>query len=263
MSGGSDNVDVTDGSPPSLPVTPDTLVVKSPADSFSSTLKTRSSTVSGSFQDETQSEENSFLFLGVAQMLLGVLMAVFGVLAIVHEASLSNVGAGLWGGAVGMGAGVVGLLAGLRNCYSVRDPSPPTVTITSFLALCLVSLAVSNLVVVLAVIGLVRDGQRWDVSVIEDEQASSEFKDTSLKTSVASQLANKFAVKTFVTVVTKKHSSLLCADVVRIVTSHLSNIHFNNIIFLCTHVVFIVVSCGCTNEVFYKQRYRHSPADTQ
>ena len=261
MNGGSDNADVTDASPPSLPATPDTLVVKSPADSFSSTLKTRSSTVSGSFQDDTQSEQNSFLFLGVAQMLLGVLMAVFGVLAIVHEASLSNVGAGLWGGAVAMGAGVVGLLAGLRNCYSVRDPSPPTLTITSFLALCLVSLAVSNLVVVLAVIGLVRDGQRSNVSAIEDEQASSEFKDTSLKTSVASQLANKFAAETFVTVYTE--NTRLCADLVHTVTCLLSKIHFNNIIFLCTHVVFTVAPCGCTNKMLYKQRYRPSPAGTQ
>jgi hypothetical protein len=175
MSGGSDNVEAKDASPPSLPVTPDSLIVKSPADSFSSTLKTHSSTVSGSFHDDAQSE-NSFLFLGVAQMLLGVLMAVFGVLAIVHEASLSGVGAGLWGGAVAMAAGVVGVLAGLRNCYSVRDTSPPILTITSFLALCLVSLAVSNLVVVLAVIGLVRDGQRSDLGTVEDEQASSEFR---------------------------------------------------------------------------------------
>lgn len=175
MSGGADNVDVKKASPPSLRVTPDSLIVKSPADSFSSTLKTRSSTVSGSFRDDARSEENSFLFLGVAQMLLGVLMAVFGVLAMVHEASLSGVGAGLWGGAVAMAAGVVGVLAGLRNCYSVRDTSPPVLTITSFLALCLVSLAVSNLVVVLAVIGLVRDGQRSELGAVEDEQASSEF----------------------------------------------------------------------------------------
>ena len=176
MSGASDNPSATDPSPPSLAVTPDPLVVKSPADSFSSTLKTRSYTVSCIFQDDVSSEENSFLFLGVAQMLLGVLMAVFGVLAIVHEASLSNVGAGLWGGAVAMAAGVVGVLAGLRSCYSVRDAAPSTLTITSFLALCLVSLAVSNLVVVLAVIGLVRDGQSANVRAIEDEQASGEFR---------------------------------------------------------------------------------------
>jgi hypothetical protein len=198
MSSSSDNPCVTDAIPPSLADTPDPLVVKSPADSFSSTLKTRSSTVSGSFQGDGPAEENSFLFLGVAQMLLGVLMAVFGVLAIVHEASLSNVGAGLWGGAVAMAAGVVGVMAGLRNCYSVRDASPSTLTVTSFLALCLVSLAVSNLVVVLAVIGLVRDGQSAGVSAVEDEQASSDFRHL-VENFLASQLANKFAIKLLVT----------------------------------------------------------------
>lgn len=202
MTGESDTPAVTDPSAPSSTLPPDPLVVKSPPDSFSSTLKTRSSTASSSFQDEASSEENSFLFLGVAQMLLGVLMAVFGVLAIVHEASLSNVGAGLWGGAVAMAAGVVGVLAGLRNCYSVRDPSPSTLTITSFLALCLVSLAVSNLVVVLAVIGLVRDGQSADVRVIEDGQASGDFTHF-LDIILVLQLANKFAARLFIAVFRK------------------------------------------------------------
>jgi hypothetical protein len=53
------------------------------------------------------------------------------------------------------------------------------------------------------VIGLVRDGQKSDVIAIEDEQASSEFKDTSFNTFVASQLASKFAAKTLVTVFTE------------------------------------------------------------
>jgi hypothetical protein len=167
MSGGPDKPAVTDSSPP------DALVVKSPGDSFSSTLNTRSSTLSGSFRGDASSEGNAFLFLGVAQMLLGVLMAVFGVLAIVHDSSLSGVGAGLWGGAVAMASGVMGVLAGLRSCYSVRDSAPSSLAVTAFLALCLVSLAISNLVVVLAVIGLVRDGQSTDVRAIEDEQASS------------------------------------------------------------------------------------------
>jgi hypothetical protein len=150
-----------------MAVSTDALAVKTPADSFSSTL-------SGSFPDEGTSEESAFLFLGVAQMLLGVLMAVFGVLSIVHSSSLSEVGSGLWGGAVAMASGVVGVLAGLRSCYSVRDSSSSAFAVTAFLALCLVSLAVSNLVVVLAVIGLVRDGQSANVLAIEEEQASIE-----------------------------------------------------------------------------------------
>jgi hypothetical protein len=150
----------------SMAVPGDAAVAKSPADSFSSTL-------SASLRDDATSEESSFLFLGIAQMLLGVLMAVFGVLAFVHSSSLSEVGAGLWGGAVAMASGVVGVLAGLRSCYSVTASSPSTLAVTAFLALCLVSLAVSNLVVVLAVIGLVRDGRSADVHAIENEQASS------------------------------------------------------------------------------------------
>ncbi|KAJ9581510.1 hypothetical protein L9F63_023314, partial [Diploptera punctata] len=136
----------------------DTLVVKSPPDSFSSTLKTRSSTLSSSLQDDSQNQDNPFLSLGF-----------FGVLAIVHEASLSSVGAGLWGGAVAMASGLVGVLAGLRSWYSVRDVTPSRLSVTAFLALCLVSLAVSNLVVVLAITGLVRDGQNADVRAIEEE----------------------------------------------------------------------------------------------
>lgn len=163
----------SDPSPSSMASPQDILVVKSPGDSFSSTLQTRSSTLSGSFRGEASSEENAFLFLGVAQMLLGVLMAVFGVLAIVHESSLSGVGAGLWGGAVAMATGVVGVLAGLRSCYSVTESSPSRLAVTAFLALCLISLAVSNLVVVLSVIGLVRDGQSADVRAIQKENVSS------------------------------------------------------------------------------------------
>ncbi|KDR12999.1 hypothetical protein L798_13205 [Zootermopsis nevadensis] len=164
----------SDPSPSSMASPQDILVVKSPGDSFSSTLQTRSSTLSGSFRGEASSEENAFLFLGVAQMLLGVLMAVFGVLAIVHESSLSGVGAGLWGGAVAMATGVVGVLAGLRSCYSVTESSPSRLAVTAFLALCLISLAVSNLVVVLSVIGLVRDGQSADVRAIQKENVKSD-----------------------------------------------------------------------------------------
>jgi hypothetical protein len=98
-------------------------------------------------------------------------MAVFGILAIVHDSSLSRVGAGLWGGAVAMATGVVGVLAGLRSCYSVTESSPSRLAVTAFLALCLISLAVGNLVVVLAVIGLVRDGQTADVRAIEEVKA--------------------------------------------------------------------------------------------
>lgn len=205
MSGGSDHPDATDSTPSSMAAPAEALVVKSPADSFSSTLKTRSSTLSGSFRDDAASDESSFLFLGIAQMLLGVLMAVFGVLAIVHSSSLSEVGAGLWGGAVAMASGVVGVLAGLRSCYSVRDSSPSTLAVTAFLALCLVSLAVSNLVVVLAVIGLLRDGQSVDIRTIEDGQASSED-----RVFLGLQLTQKRSAKTFISLFRHLQECTLC-----------------------------------------------------
>ncbi|XP_067005806.2 uncharacterized protein [Anabrus simplex] len=156
---------------PRMDAPTDMLIVKTPSsDSPPSTLKSRSSgggnvggggtTTSGILDDE----ESAVLLLGCVQVGLGVLMAACGVLALVHEAALAPVGAGLWGGAVAMAAGVVGVLAGLRGCYSVHGAPAPTglssVATTAFLALCLLSLAISNLVLVLAVTGLVRDTQR-------------------------------------------------------------------------------------------------------
>nr|CAD7595176.1 unnamed protein product [Timema genevievae] len=141
----------------------DMMIVKSPApeDSLSSTLRTRSSGGQSGAQEDT----NVFLLLGGSQMVLGVLMAVFGVLALVHEAALSGAGAGLWGGAVAMAAGGAGVLAGLRGCYSGRG-RVPAVFLTAFLALCLVAVAVSNLVVVLTITGIVRDGQKPDKEIV-------------------------------------------------------------------------------------------------
>lgn len=86
-------------------------------------------------------------------------MVVFGVLSMLHEASLSSVGAGLWSGAMAMGNGVVGLMASLNGCLSPdRTLSPLSVTI--YLALCLVSVGVSNLAIILTAIGLLKDSQK-------------------------------------------------------------------------------------------------------
>lgn len=86
-------------------------------------------------------------------------MVVFGVLSMLHDASLSSVGAGLWSGAMAMGNGVVGLMASLNGCLSPeRTLSPLSVTI--YLALCLVSVGVSNLAIILTAIGLLKDSQK-------------------------------------------------------------------------------------------------------
>lgn len=93
------------------------------------------------------------------QVVTGCLMVVFGVLSMLHEASLSSVGAGLWSGAMAMGNGVVGLMASLNGCLSPdRTLSPLSVTI--YLALCLVSVGVSNLAIILTAIGLLKDSQK-------------------------------------------------------------------------------------------------------
>ncbi|KAK3911964.1 Envoplakin, partial [Frankliniella fusca] len=123
------------------------------------------------------SDENAFLFLGCVQALLGVLMVVFGVLAMLHRASMSSVGAGVWGGAISFVSGVAGVIAGLRSCYSSsgrggsgRPPIAPTV----FMALSLVALAVANLVLVLAAIGLVRDARTPDIQLLREEEDAEE-----------------------------------------------------------------------------------------
>lgn len=93
------------------------------------------------------------------QVVTGCLMVVFGVLSMLHEASLSSVGAGLWSGAMSMGNGVVGLMASLNGCLSPdRTLSPLSITI--YLALCLVSVGVSNLAIILTAIGLLKDSQK-------------------------------------------------------------------------------------------------------
>ncbi|KAK6643245.1 hypothetical protein RUM43_004750 [Polyplax serrata] len=107
-------------------------------------------------------ESSIYIILGGIQMMLGILMAVFGVLVIAHDSSLSGAGSGLWGGATAMFAGLIGILAGLRGCYTAEKGLAKTSRslLTCFLALCLVSFALSNLVVVLTATGLIRDVQR-------------------------------------------------------------------------------------------------------
>ncbi|KAJ1527482.1 hypothetical protein ONE63_007455 [Megalurothrips usitatus] len=141
-----------------------------------STTTTVSDASSG--RARSTSDENAFLFLGCVQALLGVLMAVFGVLAVLHRASMSGVAAGIWGGGVSFISGVVGIIAGLRSCYSssLRGGSGsgrPPIAPTAFMALSLVTLAVANLVLVLAAIGLVRDARTPDIQLLEEDQAGA------------------------------------------------------------------------------------------
>ncbi|KAL0279480.1 UNVERIFIED_CONTAM: hypothetical protein PYX00_001025 [Menopon gallinae] len=116
-------------------------------------------------------DNSTYVITGSVQLMLGILMAVFGVLVIAYGSSLSGVGSGLWGGAVAMFSGLFGILAGLKGCYSTTKTETkvsPTL-LTGFLALCLVSFALSNLVMVLTATGLIRDLQ---TPVIVEEKNS-------------------------------------------------------------------------------------------
>ncbi|XP_052126368.1 uncharacterized protein LOC113211618 isoform X2 [Frankliniella occidentalis] len=144
-----------------------------------STTTTVSDVSSGRGGRGSTSDENAFLFLGCVQALLGILMVVFGVLAMLHRASMASVGAGVWGGAISFVSGVAGVIAGLRSCYSssVRGGSGsgrPPIAPTVFMALSLVALAVSNLVLVLAAIGLVRDARTPDIQLLREEEDAEE-----------------------------------------------------------------------------------------
>ncbi|VVC35637.1 CD20-like family [Cinara cedri] len=127
--------------------------------------------------------------IGLMQLVTGCLMVVFGVLSMLHEASLSSVGAGLWSGAMAMGNGVVGLMASLNGCLSPdRTLSPLSVTI--YLALCLVSVGVSNLAIVLTAIGLLKDSQKPYYIMPKDKAQYKTLTADQLQTNWAPVLAN-------------------------------------------------------------------------
>uniref|UniRef100_A0A1B6EG46 Uncharacterized protein n=1 Tax=Clastoptera arizonana TaxID=38151 RepID=A0A1B6EG46_9HEMI len=158
--------------PPPLPPMPDKLtdnapsfVAKSPpSDKYqtlshplTSTLKTRSS---DSIPKQENGEGRTLLICGGIQMLCGLLMGVFGVLTLLHDASMAEYAGGVWSGAVAMICGLVGIMVGIRGCCSPEGSGTPSLGVTLYLALCLVTIAVCNLGLVLASTGLVRDAQR-------------------------------------------------------------------------------------------------------
>ncbi|XP_050432350.1 uncharacterized protein LOC126840559 [Adelges cooleyi] len=127
--------------------------------------------------------------IGLVQVVTGCLMVVFGVLSMLHEASVSSVGAGLWSGAMAMGNGVVGLMASLNGCLAPdRTLSPLSITI--YLALCLVSIGVSNLAIVLTAIGLLKDSQKPYYILPKDKTHYKTLTAEQLQTNWAPVLAN-------------------------------------------------------------------------
>lgn len=146
------------------------LIAKSPPETpqggVSNTLQSRGSDETNRVaRDETAMR---VLAYGSLQVLCGVLMVVLGALALVHRSSMGRCGAGLWGGGAALTTGITGVSVAMRAYHSPGEPLGLTGT-TVYLALTMVTNAVSVLVLGLASTGLLRDLRQPPVY---DEQVS-------------------------------------------------------------------------------------------
>lgn len=82
-----------------------------------------------------------------------------------------QIGGGLWGGFVATLTGVLGVLSTAKDCCPLKT-NAQRITMTAFLALSLISLAIANLVLVLASIGLARDATKSEEYTEIDNQVS-------------------------------------------------------------------------------------------
>ncbi|KAI4456685.1 hypothetical protein MML48_8g00000852 [Holotrichia oblita] len=115
---------------------------------------------------------NLTLYLGILQILFGMLMSVFGVLAIIHGSNLSQIGGGLWGGCLAVATGTTGVLTAARDCCPLKR-TPQRIAHTVFLALSLISLAVSQLVMVLSATGLSRDLEKTNSNNVFESETTT------------------------------------------------------------------------------------------
>ncbi|XP_060523376.1 uncharacterized protein LOC132700203 isoform X2 [Cylas formicarius] len=127
----------------------DRLICKTPHQSLTGSIKSVTS-------KKKCNPDQIILFLGTFQFILGFLMMIFGIFVIAHKASLSQLGGGIWGGLLAMATGIAGVLASAKNVCPLKDTAQK-VARTVFLALSLISLAVAQLIVVIAGTGLARD----------------------------------------------------------------------------------------------------------
>ncbi|KAF7286462.1 hypothetical protein GWI33_005102 [Rhynchophorus ferrugineus] len=127
----------------------DRLICKSPRES-----------PAGSFIDKKGKQiitpNRVLMVLSILQFILGFLMVLFGMYVIAYKASLSQIGGGIWGGIIAMVTGIAGTLAAAKNVCPFKTTAEK-VAQTTFLAMSLISLAVSQLIVVIAATGLARD----------------------------------------------------------------------------------------------------------
>ncbi|KAJ8915142.1 hypothetical protein NQ315_000394 [Exocentrus adspersus] len=138
----------------------DQLICKTPQESPSNSVKS----VKTRKRNRERDNQRIVLFLGMLQFVLGLLMVAFGILVIMHRASLSQLGGGIWGGCLAMSTGVAGILTAAGSLCPLKE-TPQKVAYTVFLALSLISLAVSQLIVFIAATGLARDLNSAEVEV--------------------------------------------------------------------------------------------------
>ncbi|KAH1015892.1 uncharacterized protein LOC109538285 [Dendroctonus ponderosae] len=126
--------------------------------------------------------------LGILQFVFGFLMVLFGVYVIAYRASLSYLGAGVWGGILSMITGISGTLAAAKHFCPFNNTAQKFAH-TTFLALSLISIAVSQLVVVIASTGLARD-----VNSVEFQEAMGkvEFHKMSMFQKVTGEISQNY-----------------------------------------------------------------------
>ncbi|KAK9882957.1 hypothetical protein WA026_001175 [Henosepilachna vigintioctopunctata] len=146
------------------------LIVKTPNDRLS--ISAKSSVKELKCAKKSVSFDGNVFWLGVLQVFFGSLMMCFGVYAILHEAAMSLMSAGIWTGVIAISTGIFGVLATSKRCCPIEDRWRK-LSHTLFLALSLISLALSQLVVVLAAIGLTRD-----LNNTENEEENSMYEAT-------------------------------------------------------------------------------------
>lgn len=105
---------------------------------------------------------NVLLYLALMQIFLGLLMCTFGVLVIMNEASLAQIGGGLWGGCLAVSAGTAGILAAAKSWCPLRTGAQKVAQTVS-LTLNMITLAIAQLVLVLAATGLARDVHKSEI----------------------------------------------------------------------------------------------------
>lgn len=154
----------------------DKLICKSPKESPSCSIADKTSAA-------IFTSNRVLMVLGVVQFILGFLMVLFGMYVIVYKASLSQIGGGIWGGIIAMITGVAGALAAAKNMCPFKSTAEK-IAQTTFLALSLISVAVSQLIVVIAATGLARDvNSRNFQEAMEKTDGMSSFEKFSMEIS--------------------------------------------------------------------------------